>query len=83
MTTIKPQTFTADEALESGVFGTVFDPIPNDAYTVTGQGEDTAAREREVHRDLSAHFANAHIETKTSRKSKTSKPSSSSSSDTP
>jgi hypothetical protein len=45
---IKPQTFTADDALESGVIGTVYDPIENDAYTVSGQGEDTAAREREA-----------------------------------
>jgi fructose-1,6-bisphosphatase/inositol monophosphatase family enzyme len=77
---IKPQTFTADDALESGVIGTVYDPIENDAYTVSGQGEDTATREREARRELRSHFEDASVETsKTSRKSKP-KPSTSSSS---
>jgi fructose-1,6-bisphosphatase/inositol monophosphatase family enzyme len=68
---IKPQTFTADDALESGVIGTVYDPIENDAYTVSGQGEDTAAREREARRELRSHFEDASVETsKTSRKPK-------------
>jgi fructose-1,6-bisphosphatase/inositol monophosphatase family enzyme len=67
---IKPQTFTADDALESGVIGTVYDPIENDAYTVSGQGEDTAAREREARRELRSHFEDASVTSKTSRKPK-------------
>jgi hypothetical protein len=44
-----PKTITDPaEALEAGYFGTTHDPIPNDAYTVSGQGPETAAREREV-----------------------------------
>jgi hypothetical protein len=36
-----------DEAHEQGFFGGTPDEIDNDEYTVAGQGEDTAARERE------------------------------------
>jgi hypothetical protein len=39
-------------ALEQGYVGAVPDEIENDAYTVSGQGADTAKREREQLTDL-------------------------------
>ena len=38
-----------EQALETGVLGTTHDELDNDAYTVGGQGEETAAAEREAH----------------------------------
>jgi hypothetical protein len=77
---------TGDEALEQGAFGALLDPIPNDAYTVTGQGEDTAQRERDVREQLRADRLAASRDPdygkRPSKRSKT-KSSSSSSSDTP
>lgn len=42
-----PRVISAEDALDEGVYGTVHDTIENDAYTVQGQGPETAKRERE------------------------------------
>jgi hypothetical protein len=38
MPTIKPQVYTVEDAEDSGVIGTILDPIENEAYTVQGAG---------------------------------------------
>lgn len=42
------------QALEQGYLGEVPDQIENEAYTVTGQGPETAKREREQLHELRA-----------------------------
>jgi hypothetical protein len=77
---IKPQVFELDD--DAGVIGTLYDPIPNEAYTVAGQGEETAQAEREATRELRAHWQDRSVEEDKSAgsggKSKSSKSSSSS-----
>jgi hypothetical protein len=43
-----------EEAQEHGVLGETRDELPNDAYTVTGQGPETAKAEREARDKLRA-----------------------------
>lgn len=42
----------AEAAFEQGYMGTIHDPIENDAYTLQGQGPETARREREAREQL-------------------------------
>jgi hypothetical protein len=53
---------TGEDALEAGYFGQVHDPLPNDAYTVTGQGEDTAQAERDAREQLRQKAREASVE---------------------
>jgi hypothetical protein len=77
---------TADEplqqALEQGYIGQPHDEIENDAYTVEGQGADTARRELEQRATLRAKFEDAsrHAERAPSRAKSTKSSSTSSSS---
>jgi hypothetical protein len=59
---IKPQVSEAEDAHEQGYIGTTYDPIENEAYTLEGQGEETAKREREATRELRAHWQDASVE---------------------
>jgi hypothetical protein len=70
---------TAEQALEQGYVGTVYDPIENDAYTLQGQGPETAQREREARDTLRKAFQDASVEQPTPKTRATSKRSSSSS----
>jgi hypothetical protein len=47
-----PRNISVDDALDEGVYGTLHDTIENDAYTVSGQGPETAKREREQLHEL-------------------------------
>jgi hypothetical protein len=80
MPTIKPQVYTVEDAEDSGVIGTILDPIENEAYTVQGQGAETAARERQAKRDLRAHAEDASVDDGSTSKAKKSSRSSSGSS---
>lgn len=50
----KAETTPMEEALEKGVLGDSHDDLPNEAYTVSGQGADTAKAEREAHERIRA-----------------------------
>jgi hypothetical protein len=52
----------AQQAHEQGYIGDVHDEIENDAYTVQGQGPETAKREREQRRSLRTKFEDASVE---------------------
>jgi hypothetical protein len=79
---------TADEplqqALEQGYIGQPHDEIENDAYTLQGQGADTARRELEQRGALRAKFEDAsrHAESTSSRAKSTKSSTSSSTSST-
>jgi hypothetical protein len=79
---IKPQVSTAEDAADTGVIGTTYDPIENEAYTLQGQGEETAKREREATRELRTHWQDASVEEEAApaKSSKSTKSTSSSSS---
>ena len=47
-----PKQVSVDDAQDEGVYGTLHDTIENDAYTVQGQGKETAKREREQLHEL-------------------------------
>jgi hypothetical protein len=64
----RPRNVAADEdVLEQGYVGTTFDPIENEAYTLKGQGPETAQREREARSHLRATFQAASVESTTER----------------
>jgi hypothetical protein len=48
----EPKHISVEEAQDEGVYGTLHDTIDNEAYTVSGQGPETAKREREQLHEL-------------------------------
>lgn len=76
----EPKQIPVEDAHKEGVYGTIHDPIENDAYTVQGQGEETAQREREAGDTLRARFKQGSQEQAPAKKSSSSKSSPSSSS---
>jgi hypothetical protein len=76
-----PKQISAEDAITEGVYGTLHDTIENDAYTVQGQGPETAKREREQIAELRQGARERSSEGDTPAKSsKTSKSSSATSS---
>jgi hypothetical protein len=72
-----------EQALAQGYIGQTHDEIENDAYTLQGQGADTARRELEQRGTLRAKFEDAsRYAERASSRSRTTKTSSSSSSST-
>jgi hypothetical protein len=55
----EPKQISPEDAQDEGVYGTLHDPIENEAYTLQGQGPETAKREREAHETLRERFLNA------------------------
>jgi hypothetical protein len=48
----EPKHISVEDAQDEGVYGTLHDTIDNEAYTVSGQGPETAKREREQLHEL-------------------------------